>query len=113
MSRGLVATVDGILESSREADDVLRRVVSALAAEPGVSWAGVFFYDDGSLVLGPEAGTADPDSRVAAPVSYRDSRVGELAVDGELELAVLEQVAARIGTHVLLGWDTGGETWEP
>ena len=43
MSMGLVATVDGILESSREADDVLRRVVSALAAEPGVSWAGVFF----------------------------------------------------------------------
>ena len=64
-------------------------------------------------MLGPEAGIADPDSRVAAPVSYRDSRVGELAADGEVEIAVLEQVAARIATHVLLGWDTGGESWEP
>ena len=40
--------------------------------------------------------------------------VGELAVDsGSIEEARLEQVARLISTHVLLGWDTGGEAWSP
>jgi hypothetical protein len=113
MSADLVAKLDGILESGRDADDVLRGVVSSLAAEPAIAWAGIFFLDDGALVLGPEAGTQDPASRVVAPVSYQHAPVGELAADGAVEVALLEHVAARIATHVLLGWDTGGESWDP
>ena len=47
------------------------------------------------------------------PITYRGNVVGELAVDGEPDTAVLEGVATRISEHVLLGWDTGGEAWEP
>ena len=56
---------------------------------------------------------ADHDSRVAAPVSYLESRVGELAVDGDLENLVIEQMAARIAKNLMLVWDTDRDTWEP
>jgi hypothetical protein len=39
--------------------------------------------------------------------------VGELAVDGAPAPELLDCVAAAIAPYVLLGWDTGGEVWEP
>ena len=49
---------------------------------------------------------------VDVPVVYRGERVGELvgAVD---DRAFLERVATLISPYVLVGWDTGGEGWEP
>ena len=92
---------------------MLRAVVAELVREPAIEWAGILFLEDGALVLGPEAGVADPARRVGVPVSYQDVVVGELAVDGDAEQELLERVATLISTHVLLGWDTGGEAWEP
>src|SRR5207249_145322 len=51
--------------------------------------------------------------RVHVPVSYRGERVGELAVDGAASAPFLERVATLISAHVLIGWDTGGERWDP
>ena len=113
MSAAAVEAVQRILELGDEADDTLRAVVAELARQPGLTWCGVLFLEDGDLTLGPEAGVADPSRRIAVPVSYQGVIVGELAVDGTAEPAILEQVAATISTHVLLGWDTGGEAWEP
>ncbi len=92
---------------------MLRAVVARLVRQPTVVWAGILFLEEGALVLGPEAGVADPARRTSVPVYYQGAVVGELAVDGDAEAAFLERVAARISTHVLLGWDTGGEAWEP
>jgi hypothetical protein len=39
--------------------------------------------------------------------------VGELWVDGEADRGTLERVADRLAAHVLIGWDTQGEHWEP
>src|SRR5262245_35508728 len=61
-ARGLAA-IDTILDRGVDADDVLRGVVEALAAEPGVLWAGIAFVEDGSLVLGPAAGVPDEERR--------------------------------------------------
>lgn len=108
-----LAAIDRALDDGDEADDVLRSVVAALAAEPAVTWAGILFLDDGTLTLGPESGKAEATSRVTVPVTYRGTVVGELAVDGDVETTFLNRVAERIATHVLLGWDTGGEAWEP
>ncbi|MEI7759936.1 MAG: hypothetical protein WCJ67_04110 [Thermoleophilia bacterium] len=108
-----LAAIDRALDDGEEADDVLRSVVAALAAAPTVTWAGILFLDDGTLTLGPESGEAGVASRVSVPVTYRGTVVGELAVDGDVEAAFLHHVAERIATHVLLGWDTGGERWEP
>jgi hypothetical protein len=49
------------------------------------------------------------------PVVYQGDRVAELAVDDapEEDRTFLERVAALVAGHCLVGWDTGGEDWEP
>jgi len=98
---------------SADADDVLRQTVAELARRDGCRWAGIFFVEDGELALGPEAGTADEVRRVSVPVTWKGERVAELAADGDVDRAHLEQVAAEIADLCLVGWDTGGEAWEP
>jgi hypothetical protein len=97
---------------SADADEQLRQTVSELAAREGCSWAGIYFVEEDDLVLGPEAGTADPKQRTTVPVIWRDTRVAELAVDGDVEPAELEALAERIADLCLVGWDTGGEVWQ-
>ena len=63
-------------------------------------------------MLGPQAGTADEARRVRTTIAYDGDEVGELAVDGTPRRS-LERAAAAIAPYVLLGWDTGGEAWEP
>ena len=108
-----LAEIDAALEAAADADDALRETVRILAAQPGISWAGIAFVETTGLVLGPSAGTPDEVGRTLATVCYKDETVGELQVDGEVDRRFLEQVAGRIAAHVLLGWDTGGESWEP
>jgi hypothetical protein len=98
--------------STPDADEQLRQTVSELAAREGCAWAGIYFVEEGNLVLGPEAGAPDPARRTAVPVVWRGTRVAELAVDGEVETAELEAVATGIADLCLVGWDTGGEAWE-
>jgi hypothetical protein len=102
-----------ILERGGDADEALRQVVSALAARPDVSWAGIAFVEEGALRLGPAAGHEDELARVRAEVSFQAAKVGELWVDGALAENELEPIAALIAPLVLIGWDTGGEAWEP
>jgi hypothetical protein len=109
----LVEAVEALLERGGDADDVLRAVVGTLVERGGCSWAGISFVEGDALVAGPAAGEPDERRRTAVPVAYRGERVGELAVDGPLDRALLERLAALISAHVLLGWDTGGERWTP
>jgi hypothetical protein len=95
-----------------DADDILRQTVASLVAD-GCAWAGVFFVEEGELVLGPQAGEPDEARRQAVPVLWRGERIAELAADGDVGKARLEQVAAEIADLCLVGWDTGGEAWEP
>ena len=98
--------------STPDADEQLRQTVSELAAREGCAWAGIYFVEEDSLALGPEAGTPDPARRTTVPVIWRETRVAELAVDGDVEPAELESVAAGIADLCLVGWDTGGEVWQ-
>jgi hypothetical protein len=98
--------------STPDADEQLRQTVSEIAARDGCSWAGIYFVEDDNLVLGPEAGMPDPERRTTVPVLWRDTRVAELAADGDVEPAELEAVAAEIADLCLVGWDTGGELWQ-
>jgi hypothetical protein len=108
-----LVAIDAALASAGEPDEALRAVVELLAAEPGVTCAAVAFLENGRLVPGPSAGAPDEERRHHATVRYKDDVVGQLWVDGDVDRAFLEAVADRIGAHVLLGWDTGGETWDP
>jgi hypothetical protein len=108
-----LSELDAALEASADADDALRETVRIIAAQPGISWAGIAFVETTGLVLGPSAGVPDEQRRSLVTVCYKDETVGELQVDGEVDRTLLEAVAERISAHVLLGWDTGGEGWEP
>jgi hypothetical protein len=98
--------------STPDADELLRRAVAELAARQDCAWAGIYFVEEDSLVLGPEAGSPEPGRRTTVPVLWRDTRVAELAADGAVDRAELETVAASIADLCLVGWDTGGELWQ-
>jgi hypothetical protein len=98
--------------STPDADEQLRQAVTELAGRDGCAWAGIYFVEGDGLALGPEAGTPDPERRTTVPVVWRDTRVAELAVDGEVAAGELETVAAGIADLCLVGWDTGGEMWQ-
>jgi hypothetical protein len=48
-------------------------------------------------------------------VTWNGDRIAELAVDDapEEDRMFLERVADLVADHCLVGWDTGGEMWEP
>lgn len=113
MSVAPLDAIDTALAEAADADEGLRETVRVLAAHPGIEWAGIAFVEASGLVLGPVAGTRDETRRIRVPVRYKGDVVGELQVDGDADRELLDAVAERISAHVLLGWDTAGEAWEP
>jgi putative methionine-R-sulfoxide reductase with GAF domain len=108
-----VEAIERMLGETDDADDVLRGAVAALVSGTGIVWAGVSFLDDGVLVLGPEAGAPDEARRVCVPITFHGALVGELSADGRADRGLLEHVASLVAPQVLIGWDTGGEVWDP
>ncbi len=113
MSSSAADVIERMLADGDDADDVLRRTVATLAREPEIVWAGICFLEEGVLALGPTAGTPDGGRRTRVPISFHDGVVGELWADGTPERELLERVASLIAPQVLIGWDTGGEAWDP
>ena len=59
-------------------------------------------------------------SEIVVPILYDELVVAEIDIDSdqpaafdEEDQAFLERVAEAISEHCLVGWDTGGEPWEP
>ena len=50
------------------------------------------------------------------PVVYQEDRVADLvlghAIEGD-DAAALQRIAALISPFCLVGWDTGGQSWNP
>lgn len=113
MSTDVAEAVQRIVDAGGDADDVLRACVARLADEPDVTWAGVMLAEDGAMQLGPSSGAPDPTRREGASILFQGEVVGELWVDGALDAATLHRVAALIAPFALIGWDTGGEAWDP
>jgi hypothetical protein len=113
VNASLLDRIDQLCAADADADDVLRGVVRLVADEQGVAFVEIRFVEADRLVEGPSAGAPDEARRRATTIEYRGAPVGELVVDGEFEDATARRVADAISTFVLLGWDTGGATWEP
>jgi putative methionine-R-sulfoxide reductase with GAF domain len=107
------AEIEARVSAGGDADDILRDVVGALAGR--YAWAGIFFVEEDELVLGPHAGVADPGRRRQVPVRWQGERIAELAIDAapEEDRRFLERVAELVAAQCLVGWDTGGEDWDP
>jgi putative methionine-R-sulfoxide reductase with GAF domain len=110
-----LGAIERIIEAGGDADDILRQVVAALHGTAGYAWAGMYFVEEGNLALGPQAGTPDEARRTHVPVTWQGDRIAELAIDDapEDDRTFLERVAALVSGHCLVGWDTGGESWDP
>ena len=104
-------SVEEILERGGEVDDVLRAVVRALH-EDGAGWVGIAVVEGDRLDLGPSAGGEPPDDVQRHPVEWQGAKVAELQASGG-EPERLAQVATLIAPYCLVGWDTGGEPWNP
>jgi hypothetical protein len=108
---GALDAVERIVNRSGDADDVLRQVVDVLArVYPYVS---IWFVEEEQLVQGPLAGRATDAERY--PIAFQGTKVAELEVGGAAEddRALLERVGTLVSAHAMVGWDTGGERWEP
>ena len=110
-----LTAIEEIVGRGGDADDVLRDVVSMLHERAGYAWAGISFVEDGELVLGPSAGEPRPTTRLRVAVVWQGTRVAELEVDDapKEDRTFLERVVDLVAGHCLVGWDTGGESWEP
>jgi hypothetical protein len=106
----VIEAIDRIVNRGGDADDVLRDVVAALSQQ--YEWVGIYLVEGDNLVLGPSHGTV-PGKDTRVPVVYEGRRVGELSVSDDHDRASLERVAVLISHYCLVGWDTGGETWNP
>ena len=108
---GALDAVDRIVNRGGDADDVLRQVVDVLSRlYPYVS---IWFVEEEQLVQGPLAGRATDAERY--PIAFQGAKVAELEVGdaAEDDRAFLERVATLVSAHAMVGWDTGGERWEP
>lgn len=103
------AAAAAAVERGGDADDILRGVLAALH-EHGVAYAAISFVEDGRLVPGPSAGSGE--ATVAVPVHFEGQSVGELALSDD-DPGLAARVAELVGPYVLVGWDTGGEAWDP
>jgi hypothetical protein len=113
VSTRALEALDRILNRGGDADEVLRSALRVLVEEPGIEWAGIAFLEQGNVVLGPQSGEPDDGRRTRVPVAYQGSKVGELWIDGDAEQAFLERFALLVSAHVLIGWDTRGDVWDP
>ena len=106
-----VAAISKLIEQGGDADELLRGIVGIL--QESYPWVGIFFVEEGKLVLGPSQGE-QTDEPLRIPVPYEGNMVAELTVAGdEQDRTSLERVAELIAPYCLVGWDTGGEAWSP
>ena len=110
---GALEAVERVLNRGGEADDVLRQVV-AILHERLDRYVRISFVEGNGLAPGPAVG--DETEATAFPIAFQGRRVADLEAGGELtpeDTALLERVAILISPYALVGWDTGGEGWNP
>jgi hypothetical protein len=117
---GAIEAVEAIIAHEPEADQLLREAVVALYERiPDARSVAVAFVENGQLTPGPIAG--DPifgTPPVTEAVLYERRPVAELWIAGggspdEGDRALLVRVSELLSPYCLVGWDTGGEAWEP
>jgi hypothetical protein len=117
-SSGALEAIDRILNAGGDADDVLRAVVGVLHERLDARSVAISFREGETWLTGPVAGNdAEAAPMLVVPVRWEGSEIARLEVAGaepdEAERNMLERVAVLISAHCLVGWDTGGQDWQP
>jgi hypothetical protein len=111
--------VQAIVEGGEEADEILRASLAAVHEAAGAPWSAIAFVEEREMAVGPLLGRAPegtPEPALSVPIVYRGETVAGLWFGSEAprELAAeLSRVAALLAPYCLVGWDTGGEHWDP
>ncbi|MSO46647.1 MAG: hypothetical protein EXQ67_00960 [Thermoleophilia bacterium] len=106
--------IEGILERSEEADQILLGTIAALSSQYETS-VGIRFIEEGTFSDGPWAGEPGTVATEIA-IRYDDELVAMLVTPAVLDAAAVrtwEQIGNLISAFCLVGWDIGGEDWEP
>jgi hypothetical protein len=116
--RGAIEAVERLLNRGGDADDVLRAVVRTLHERlPHLERVWIEFIEKDQRVTGPSAGETAHEHPRTFPVRFQGAEVALLAVPdavlADADAAMLERVATIVAPYCLVGWDTGGERWEP
>jgi hypothetical protein len=110
--RDALEALGRLVDGGGDADDVLRDALAILGRLHAS--ASIQFVEDGELVPGPSVGEAGAEPGRTAEILFQGMKVGELTVaGGEEDTAFVERCASLISPYCLVGWDTGGEAWEP
>ena len=116
-ARGALDAIDRLLNRGGDADEVLRAVVSVLHERlPHLRGVWLEFCERGERVAGPAAGASGAMPAETFPVRFGGTEVAVVAVAAAPppnDYEVLERVATLISPYCLVGWDTGGEAWQP
>jgi hypothetical protein len=109
---GALDAVDRVLSDGGDADDVLRAVLQVLFQL--YEYVGINFAEGGEMAPGPSLGAKEEGTSIF-PISFDGSQVAELEVayPHADDRGFLERVAALVSPYALVGWDTGGEGWNP
>jgi acyl-CoA thioester hydrolase len=111
---GAVDAIERIINRESEADEILRQAV-ATVAKRFETFCGIRFVEDGGMIDGPSAGDyAEPQAVV--PITYDDSSIAEIVLGSPLpedDRDALDRIAQLLSPFCLVGWDTGGEAWNP
>jgi hypothetical protein len=117
---GAIEAVEAIIAHEPEADQILREAVVALYERiPDVCSVAVAFVENGELAPGPIAGEPIAGTLpLSEAVLYEGRPVAELWIAGggapdDGDRALLVRVCELLSPYCLVGWDTGGEAWEP
>src|SRR5262249_58267066 len=106
--------VERIVNRESEADEILRQAVATIAKRFD-TFCGIRFVEDGGMIDGPSSG-AFREPKAVVPITYDDSSVAEIALGAEIaeeDRDVLDRIAELLSPYCLVGWDTGGESWNP
>ena len=115
----LAEQIQAIVDGGEEADEILRASLTVVHEAAGAPWSAIAFVEEREMAVGPLLGVAPDGTPVPAltvPIVYRGDTVAGLWFGSETprELdADLSRVAAMLAPYCLVGWDTGGESWEP
>ena len=111
---GAVDAVERIVNREGEADEILRQAVATIAKRFD-TFCGIRFVEDGGMIDGPSAGPFS-EPRAVVAITYDDSSVAEIALGSaiaEEDRDALDRIAELLSPYCLVGWDTGGESWNP
>jgi hypothetical protein len=113
----LADDVQAIVDSGEEADEILRASLAVVHEAGGAPWSAIAFVEERRMTVGPVLGAAPAGTpALAVPIAYGGETVASLWFASEPPGALatdLARVAALLAPYCLVGWDTGGETWEP